>query len=173
MLNAYSKAAAERDAAKAKSAGAEFIIAYTHWGRENTHSVTAGQRRHAKEMADAGIDLILGAHPHCLQRAQIISAADGRDVLCVYSLGNFVSSMARAINNDTAILSIRLKRTGGAVELTDAGYYPCHVMSNRKNGRFVVMPAQSKWNAGLASAGLESARRRIAAALGDVLREIA
>ncbi len=172
MLNAYGEARVVRDVRAAKRAGAEFIVAYTHWGRENTHNVTREQTRHAKEMADAGVDLILGSHPHCLQRAQTITAADGREALCIYSLGNFVSSMEKAINNDTIAARVQLKRRGDTVALADAAYYPCYVMSSRQSGRFVVTPVDPKLNGGLSNASLKSARARIAKAMGGELSEI-
>ncbi len=40
---------------------------------------------------------MLGTHPHVIQRAEILTAADGRQVPVYYSLGNFVSSQTKAL----------------------------------------------------------------------------
>ena len=49
----------------------------------------------AKILADWGADLIIGTHPHVLQNAQWLTAADGRQVFTAYSLGNFISTQEK------------------------------------------------------------------------------
>ncbi|MBQ7982645.1 MAG: CapA family protein, partial [Clostridia bacterium] len=44
-----------------------------------------------------GADLILGHHSHTLQPIEYVTASDGRQVLCTYSLGNLLSGMARPV----------------------------------------------------------------------------
>ena len=46
---------------------ADFTIAFVHWGTENEHMYEASQRELAEKYAEAGADLIIGAHPHVLQ----------------------------------------------------------------------------------------------------------
>ncbi len=65
-------------------ANSDFCVAFVHWGSENTDLVEASQRDLAKKYAAAGADLIVGAHPHCLQGLDYV---DGIPV--IYSLGNF------------------------------------------------------------------------------------
>ncbi len=164
----------ENDIAVAREAGAEFIIAYNHWGTENTHSVMARQKSDAKALADAGVDLIVGSHPHCLQKAEYIKAEDGRKVLCVYSMGNFVSSMASTINNDTIILEVILKRNKktGAVKLKEAGYIPCRVYHSYGSDRHVIIPTNAKFNGGIENNTLKEAAKRIRSVMGNDISEI-
>lgn len=166
LIGSYSAENVKRDCEAARADGAEFIIAYIHWGRENTHEVTDRQKRQAQELADAGVDMIAGSHPHCLQSAQYITARDGRQVLCVYSMGNFVSSMGREINNDTVIVRLELRRGESGVTLAGAGYLPCRVRAY--NGkRFVITPCGFG-----ADSGLEAARMRISGVIGEALSEL-
>lgn len=166
FIGGYSAENVKRDCAAARADGAEFIIAYMHWGRENTHEVTDRQKRQAQELADAGVDMIAGSHPHCLQGAQYIAARDGRQVLCVYSMGNFVSSMGRDINNDTVIVRLELTRGESGVTLAGAGYLPCRVRAY--NGkRFVITPCGFEDDS-----GLEAARTRISGVIGEALSEL-
>lgn len=60
-------------------------IAYIHWGIEYdlVHSKT--QKLLAKELVEAGADLIVGHHPHVVQDVDVI---DG--VIVFYSLGNYI-----------------------------------------------------------------------------------
>ena len=77
---------------------ADFVIVFPHWGTEDELSPDESQLRWAQEMADAGADLIIGAHPHTLQPTGLLTAADGRDVPVYYSLGNFLSHQKEMIN---------------------------------------------------------------------------
>lgn len=63
----------------------DFVVAYLHWGTESTDQVDEHQLKLAKEAVQAGADLIIGDHPHVLQKIDLI---DGVPV--VYSLGNFL-----------------------------------------------------------------------------------
>ncbi len=63
----------------------DFVVAYLHWGTEGTEKVDDWQRKLAKDVAEAGADLIIGDHPHVLQG---IDTADGVPV--IYSLGNYL-----------------------------------------------------------------------------------
>ncbi len=64
--------------------GCDIIIASVHWGNEYEHVPLTYQEDLAHELIDAGADLILGAHSHCLQSMEVYNGK----VIC-YSLGNF------------------------------------------------------------------------------------
>jgi len=57
---------------------ADFVVVGVHWGVENSHAVVDSQRTLAQNLADWGADVIVGTHPHVLQDAQWLTAADGR-----------------------------------------------------------------------------------------------
>ena len=58
-----------------------------HWGVEYTHTPTAYEKDMANFLADNGVDIIIGAHPHVIQPVEWID-----DTLVIYSLGNFISA---------------------------------------------------------------------------------
>lgn len=62
----------------------DFVIVYIHWGTENVAEPDWAQLAQAEGLAQAGADLIIGDHPHCLQGIQYYG-----DVPVFYSLGNF------------------------------------------------------------------------------------
>lgn len=80
------------DAEAVRAAGAEAIIACPHWGTEYTEGPTDEQRHWAQVLADAGADVIIGAHPHVMQPFEVIEDADGRAVPVFWSVGNFTST---------------------------------------------------------------------------------
>jgi poly-gamma-glutamate synthesis protein (capsule biosynthesis protein) len=77
MCNAISSAKEEAD----------FVIAYVHWGHESTTVLTSGQKNMGKAFVDAGADLVVGMHSHCMQGLEYYKGK-----LIVYSLGNFTFS---------------------------------------------------------------------------------
>ncbi|WP_167043623.1 CapA family protein [Salinibacterium sp. ZJ454] len=76
--------AVQRGIDLARAGGADWVIAYVHWGDNYTDTLPP-QRYWAQMMVDAGYDLIVGTGPHI---AAPIEFVDGVPV--VYSLGNFV-----------------------------------------------------------------------------------
>lgn len=89
----------------------DFVIVSIHWGDENTQTPNSEQRRLASLMAESGADLILGHHSHTVQPIEWIKT-DRKDVLCVYSLGNFISGMSRPVNVVGGILTLDIVGDG-------------------------------------------------------------
>lgn len=166
MVNRYDSERVGRDIADARAAGAEFVVVYCHWGIENTEELTEYQIRDAEKTAEAGADLIIGSHPHCLQPGRFIETSDGRTVFCIYSMGNFCSSMERDINNDTIILRLELARSADGSVTSALSYIPCRVMHYRSHS-FVVVPTDSELNGGISDRRLREADERI----GEVLEK--
>ena len=96
---------------------ADIVIVFPHWGEEYKTTPNAGQRQMAQQMADAGADLIIGCHPHVVQPLEIITSADGREVPCYYSLGNFVSNMPWADKCVEAMARVRIKKDGDKISI--------------------------------------------------------
>lgn len=62
----------------------DFVIVYIHWGTENQTEIDWAQIEQAPRIAEAGADLIIGDHPHCLQGITYFG-----DTPVIYSMGNF------------------------------------------------------------------------------------
>ncbi len=76
---------------EAKDSGA-FVVVCIHWGTENKEEIDWWQEKQAPEIVGAGADLIIGAHPHILQKIDYING-----VPVVYSLGNYLFNSTFAI----------------------------------------------------------------------------
>lgn len=70
---------------KESSHQVDVLIGLIHWGVEYQAEPTDRQREVGHALIDAGMDVIIGAHPH---RVQPVEEYGGK--LIVYSLGNFV-----------------------------------------------------------------------------------
>ncbi|MBQ2904035.1 MAG: CapA family protein [Clostridia bacterium] len=72
------------DAIKKADSECDILVAYVHWGTENTTVLDEQQKTLAREYIDAGVDAVIGGHTHCLQGMEFY-----KDVPIVYSVGNF------------------------------------------------------------------------------------
>ncbi len=116
LAGSYDSAAFAEKIRQAREAGAQFIITCLHWGTMNSRQVRPSQLTAAREIAEAGADMIIGSHPHVIQKYELISTSDGRTVPCAYSLGNLFTSMNELEENrDGVLLKLRLskKKDGG------------------------------------------------------------
>ncbi len=89
------------DVTKAKEM-ADLVIVCPHWGTEYVLEETSKQRRWAQFLADAGVDLCIGTHPHVIEPMEVIRGETGNEMLVYYSVGNFVnatSGTAEGVSN--------------------------------------------------------------------------
>ncbi len=91
----------------------DFVIVYLHWGTENAETIDWAQEKQAPEVAAAGADLIIGDHPHCLQKIDVVQG-----VPVIYSLGNFWFNSKTV---DTGMVKVTLNRDG----LQSYQFVPC------------------------------------------------
>lgn len=64
---------------------ADWVVVFIHWGKELADWTVPEQEAQAKWLVGEGVDVIIGAHPHVVQKPTCL---DGRPVF--YSLGNHV-----------------------------------------------------------------------------------
>lgn len=148
MLNLLDENALKADIAKLKEAGAQYIICYTHSGTEYSHYPAPRQEAAAEMMARAGVDYIIGSHPHVLQPADKVHNGK-RYIPLIYSMGNFTSPMPLPATKETIILSVTLTKTpSGQVKLASHKYYPCYLLDRYKGESFVLMPQSKYYNEG-------------------------
>ena len=97
----------------------DFVVVYIHWGTENQEETDWLQNKQAPELVEAGADLIIGDHPHILQRIEII---DGVPV--IYSLGNFWFNSKPL---DTGMVKVTISEEG----LQSFQFIPCQQVNCR------------------------------------------
>lgn len=69
----------------------DILIVSMHWGTENSHSVNATQEHYATLLNELGADVIIGTHPHVIQKVEVLNSGN-HETLVMYSLGNFLSA---------------------------------------------------------------------------------
>ncbi len=114
-----------------KDNGAEFIIVAMHWGGEYADAPSSTQKKFAKIMCEAGADIVMGSHSHCVQPIEIITVDKGgieSQSLVIYSLGNLFANQTglnKAKTQEGMIVSAKAVRgEDGIVRLESAFYMP-------------------------------------------------
>lgn len=82
----------------------DYLVVFVHWGTEKTEQPDWAQLEQGPGLAEAGADLIIGAHPHVLQGLESVNG-----VPVVYSLGNF---WFNSYTQDTCVVKVTLNSDG-------------------------------------------------------------
>ena len=103
-------------------ANADYVIVFPHWGTEGNANYGEDQVVLARKFVEAGADVIIGGHTHCLQTIEYMD-----NVPIYYSLGNYWFSITGTMPSDydTGIAQIRIKEDGNI----DSYFYPCRFSS--------------------------------------------
>ncbi|MDE6010538.1 MAG: CapA family protein [Muribaculaceae bacterium] len=109
---------------KTREAGADILCVTLHWGIEYVLNENEGQRDLAQFLIDNGADLIIGGHPHVVQPMRVHhNDKEDKDVLVVYSLGNFISNMKTTDTRGGALVKVRVERDSeGKAKFRNASY---------------------------------------------------
>lgn len=104
---------------------ADFVVAFVHWGTEGSSFFEGDQVALAEAFADAGADVIIGGHTHCLQGIAYVS-----DVPVIYSIGNFWFSSTPTDGvrpRDLGMAQVRLQEDGTVI----FRFLPCRQENHR------------------------------------------
>lgn len=82
---------------------ADILILSIHWGVELSTTPRKQEIELARKLVDAGVDIVMGHHPHVLQGIEIYN---GKPIF--YSLGNFVFGSKNELTSNTIIGQINL-----------------------------------------------------------------
>jgi poly-gamma-glutamate capsule biosynthesis protein CapA/YwtB (metallophosphatase superfamily) len=134
-------------AIKAARAECDFLAVSIHWGIEYSPTPGAEDVETAHKMLEAGAGVVIGHHPHVLQRIENYQTADHRKTVILYSLGNFLSNQSATYTNGVmpdkegdprdalvAKFSVVKKDYGQAgiqFEMADVGIIPAWGENNR------------------------------------------
>lgn len=103
----------------------DLCVMCVHWGVEYKTRSSLRQRQLAQWFADAGIDMIIGGHPHVVQEYEVLTANDGRSVPVFYSLGNMISNQRWRGSNGGIFVMVTADMA--SKKITDVGYLPVYV----------------------------------------------
>ncbi|HAX72946.1 MAG TPA: capsule biosynthesis protein [Firmicutes bacterium] len=90
LANEFSYDTAREDIKKAKQIS-DVVVVSMHWGYEYQSLPADIQLEQAQFLADEGVHIVMGHHPHVIQPVDKLIGTNGNETLVMYSLGNFVS----------------------------------------------------------------------------------
>ncbi|MGL5694330.1 MAG: CapA family protein [Peptostreptococcaceae bacterium] len=91
-------------------------IVILHWGNEYQRTPNNFQKELAQKLCDAGVDIIIGSHPHVVQPVEMLTSSnEDNETLIIYSLGNFLSNqrseiLGKPYTEDGLIVSIDIAK---------------------------------------------------------------
>lgn len=145
-VNLINKKKIKTDLEKAKKLNVDLISVSMHWGIEYKQNPTEEQKDLADFLFKNGVDIILGSHPHVLEKMEkrTIQLEDGttKDGFLIYSLGNFMSGQYYDYTKQSIILDLELTKHGnGKVSIDSATYTPIYMYksSSKTKKRYLVM----------------------------------
>mgnify|MGYP000280094557 CR=1 FL=1 len=82
----------------------DFLIMIAHIGNEYNTKPSKNDISLIRKYCDAGVDCIIGHHPHVIQPVEQFKTIDGRLCTVFYSLGNFIANQSSThIDNDSGV----------------------------------------------------------------------
>ena len=138
------------DVRRLREAGAEVVIALPHWGVEYRREPTERMQSDARRLVAAGVDVVLGSHPHMVQPVTTLTVAtesgEVRRGLVAYSLGNFISNQGKRYTDSGILLDFTLQeREAGGFDVTDVKVMPTYCW--RQGGVIQTLPALDFYDA--------------------------
>ncbi len=168
----------------------DLLVVAFHFGNEYARHPSAAQRRFASLALRNGADIVVGSHPHVLQRVFVsrdVSPVSGeratplsadRMTVVAYSLGNFIS-FQRTVPRDTgAVLGIDAARDDdGVVRIRRVFTVPTWVQAaRRKEGREIrilpLLDMLARLDAGEKPRISSAEEKRMRAALAEALEAL-
>jgi hypothetical protein len=143
IVNMLDKELITSDIKKAKDKKADLIILFLHWGTEYDTIPSKSQTVLAGYFQSLGVDMVIGSHPHVLQKmVRNKNIVNGNEDLVVYSLGNFVSNQRKPKTDGGAMVKVELTKKGDKYVISDAGYYLTWVYTpiEKYRKKFFILP---------------------------------
>ena len=96
---------------------------------------------------DKGADIIIGSHPHVLQRMEFINdSIKEKEYVVSYSLGNFVSAQRTRKRDGGAMLEIKILKEDSKSIIKSCGYHLTwvNITNDQNKKKFEIIPIIDK-----------------------------
>ncbi len=151
--------------------GVDSKIVFIHWGNEYTDDPNDYEYEIAQEICELGADVIIGGHPHVIQKYDTLTNSKGHQTLCLYSMGNELSNQRAELMNedgfrgyteDGLIFEVTYSKfNNGNVKITGLEILPTWV---EYDGSYSIVPLDAEvdpysWGASNTEAAMNSYER--------------
>ncbi len=143
LANEFDYEQAAIDIEKAKSL-ADVIVVSMHWGVEYSNVPSEAQLEQAQWLADQGVHVIIGSHPHVLQPMDRLVGKDGNETVVAYSLGNFISGQVGLERLVGGIMKFDIKKTTVGedveIEISQPQFMPTYNYAEQSTKGYKLVP---------------------------------
>jgi poly-gamma-glutamate synthesis protein (capsule biosynthesis protein) len=143
IVNMIDKKIITEDIKEAESKNPDIIVLFLHWGTEYDTIPSKDQTELSDYFFSQGVDLIIGSHPHVLQKMVRTRDNDmNKERIVVYSLGNFVSNQRKTRTDGGAAVRIEFSKKADSIYVSEAGYYLTWVYTpiEKYRKKFFILP---------------------------------
>ncbi|HOV10392.1 MAG TPA: CapA family protein [Bacteroidales bacterium] len=152
VVNLINEDQIKTDLSRAKDSMPDKTIVFIHWGNEYESKPNQYQEYYAKLCFDLGADIVIGMHPHVIQKLErkFYPDSNGREVFIAYSLGNYISNQRTRYRDGGMMVKMELVKRHNKVSIADCGYYLTWVYIPEKNGKkkYHILPVSQYENMG-------------------------
>lgn len=165
-----------RDITQARVSGANLVIVLPHWGTKNKAETADTVRRMARQLAEAGADVILGTHPNVAQGTErlTVTRSDGleHDAVVCYSLGSLLTDARTEENTAGMVAHVTATYDPATRRVTLGEMYctPVYIARQRVEGENVYRVVDAESSAQLEA--LEAGERQAAQAAVEHIRSV-
>ena len=121
----------------------DLVVVYIHWGDEYVREPNARQREIAAWLAESGVALVIGHHPHVVQSIERVG-----NMLVFYSLGNtiFDQYFSQEVQ-EALLLGLEIGKNGAH----NVNLYPISSIQTPHQPQLITGEAKQRWLSELAT----------------------
>lgn len=180
MINKIDEDKIKEDIEKSQEMEADIIVVFIHWGIEYHREPSDYQIELGRKMVDWGANIILGSHPHVIQKSEILNKY-GKDNLIVYSMGNFLSNQRKELmdnkyTEDGIMIEIEIEKDFSKEKtiIKEIDYIPTWVHRYRKDGRlfYDILPIKDVLEGNIEIEEIDKIKTRLEESYNDTMSKI-
>lgn len=180
MINILDEALIKKDIMTIKDHDVDMVIIYIHWGYEYHIDPSEYQIELARKMVEWGANIILGSHPHTIQKTEIIEF-EGKDNLVLYSMGNFLSNqrydtMGNSLTEDGVMVQVELEKDNltNKTYIKGINYIPTwvHKYKEAKGFNYKILPIEETLTGNIQIPLIESISERLDKSYKDTINSL-
>lgn len=149
MINLIDETKIKREIEELKEQ-VDLVVVSVHWGTEYQRQPNDSQVDLGHKMVDWGANIVLGSHPHVLQKSEMVEK-DGKNNFIIYSMGNFISNqrqntMGNSYTEDGIMVEIEVEKdiTNDETTIKEVEFLPTWLDKYNENGKdiYTVLPTR-------------------------------
>ena len=133
-------------------------VVFMHWGAEYEDVPNALQTEIAQHLCEMGVDVIIGGHPHVIQKFDTLTSSDGHETICLYSMGNELSNQRadimdedgnRGYTEDGLVMQVSFEKfNNGKVRISGVDIIPTWVELDGTGYQIIGLEGEDPWSWG-------------------------